>query len=91
MAGRQVVAIVGAHFLPRCMDLDSFVLFIVKVQQNTTQNCTVLYCTVQCNAVQHCKLGVAWTWTPLSSSLSRYSRVQYSTVLYSAVECSAVL
>lgn len=29
--GRQVMVVVGAHFLLRCLDLERFVLYVVKV------------------------------------------------------------
>ncbi|CAN6470138.1 unnamed protein product [Victoria cruziana] len=29
--GRPVMVVVGAHFLPRCLDLEQFVLYVVKV------------------------------------------------------------
>jgi hypothetical protein len=31
MDGRPVMVVVGAHFLLRCLDLERFVLYIVKV------------------------------------------------------------
>lgn len=32
--GRPVMVVVGAHFLLRCLDLERFVLYIVKVRDN---------------------------------------------------------
>lgn len=31
MDGRPVMVVVGAHFLLRCLDLERFVLYVVKV------------------------------------------------------------
>jgi hypothetical protein len=35
--GRPVMVVVGAHFLLRCLDLERFVLYVVKVQISWTE------------------------------------------------------
>lgn len=35
MDGRPVMVIVGAHFLLRCLDLEHFVLYVIKVRYST--------------------------------------------------------
>jgi len=69
---------VGAHFLPRSLDLDSFVLYIVKVLPCTVLYypalyCTVLYCTVRFFTLVCCQ---GYTNTVL------YCTVLYCTVLF---------
>jgi hypothetical protein len=35
--GRPVMVVVGAHFLLRCLDLERFILYVVKVIINLTE------------------------------------------------------
>lgn len=40
--GRPVMVVVGAHFLLRCLDLERFVLYVVKVTK--VSSCCCLVC-----------------------------------------------
>lgn len=40
--GRPVMVVVGAHFLRRCLDLERFVLYVVKVN-NLHLSSAVIY------------------------------------------------
>jgi len=37
--GRPIMVVVGAHFLLRCLDLERFVLYVVKVSSLHTAHC----------------------------------------------------
>lgn len=40
--GRPVMVVVGAHFLLRCLDLERFVLYVVKVWFLILMRCSLL-------------------------------------------------
>lgn len=43
--GRPVMVVVGAHFLLRCLDLERFVLYIVKVTGTSFYSFTTVTCS----------------------------------------------